>query len=140
MEEEKIFHHKSPLMQKLMETEYYRQKFAYQEERWVPQGDNTCPLCNAIADLEWLPFGTLPAYKKAHSTLGEGRWKAPDSSCQCTKAYKRTSGDYPGPMKLVYNPNTESWRAESFNKFDKVTHDKIVKLSKIIKENKCTCK
>ncbi len=70
-----------------------RSNFASQEERWEPYGNNTCPICSDLHDLGWVPLGTLPYFRQAHSVIGEGRWNAPDSSCECTKNYRRVAGE-----------------------------------------------
>lgn len=69
-----------------------------QEERWVTatqleEGDKeVCPICIELADLGYVDFGLLPPFRQAHSIIGEGRWLAPDSSCQCRKTYRRVKG------------------------------------------------
>lgn len=69
---------------------------AYQQEHWFTSGkSNVCPLCQDLEDLGWVPYGTLPAYKHAHSVIGKGNWKVGDEYCNCTKGYKRVKGDSP---------------------------------------------
>lgn len=122
------------LLYRLFELDAIRERFAVQEERWITGGDDTCPMCSDLEDLGWLPLKTLPRYKQAHSKLGEGRWKAPDSSCQCTKGYRRVGGENQDPKQLEYTPG-QGWSAFEIKKAE----DKV----KIILEKyqgKCTCK
>lgn len=85
---------------------------AKQLERWYnfnEDPDNVCPICQELADLGWVDYGLLPEFKKAHSVIGEGKWKAPDSSCQCRKGYKRVGGTAPEniiPISGYTGPNS----------------------------------
>jgi hypothetical protein len=69
-------------------------------ERWKASADClTCPICRQLHLLGWQIQGTfftyrwgsnqkevrMPRYRRAHSEIGEGRWKAPDNSCRCVK-------------------------------------------------------
>ena len=58
-------------------------------ERWITSGDESvCPICTELEEMGWVIRGTLPRYRKAHSTIGQGRWKASDSACRCNKETK----------------------------------------------------
>lgn len=86
--------------------------FAYQEEHWFTSDlDNVCPMCSELEKVGWVPSGILPPYRKAHSILGEGKWNAPDSSCNCRKGYRRAKGDRPDFEigELVYNPSSQTY-------------------------------
>ncbi len=89
-------------------------KFAtgqHQEEKWNADNsdpNNVCPICQELDALGWVPFGLLPKYKKAHSVIGEGRWKAPDSSCQCVKGYRRASGPKPSDITPLTGNNGDN--------------------------------
>lgn len=124
----------------LLEYPAIRERFAYQQEKWVTNGDNVCPMCADLQSLGWLPLGTLPRYKHAHSELGEGKWKAPDSSCQCTKAYKRSSGDNPGPKILVFVPGY-GWTAVDSSFGAEGVKIALTKVKTILEKYKgvCTC-
>jgi hypothetical protein len=69
-------------------------------ERWVANDDClSCPICTTLHNIGWQIQGsffdynwgsntkkiTMPRRKKAHSYVGEGRWKADDASCRCRK-------------------------------------------------------
>lgn len=98
-------------MKKLTSLQIIEQKFNEREasllkfgkkvnmlERWIannPDENNICPICADLESLGWVEFGLLPKFKKAHSTIGEGNWKCPDSACQCTKDFKRGKGPAP---------------------------------------------
>ena len=95
---------------RIIKDQMFKQSFArlmkfagaHQEEQWVSDNSdplNICPICSDLQDLGWVQFGLLPAYKHAHSIIGEGNWKAPDSSCLCVKGYRRVSG--PGESDVV---------------------------------------
>lgn len=110
--------------QKFLETEAKLIRFAggKQMERWYAYGEDSCPICDKLASLGWVEFGLLPPFKKAHSIIGEGKWKCSDANCQCAKGYKRVAGEqakniipisgYNGPNsikrpKLKFTDDTE---------------------------------
>lgn len=70
---------------------------SHQEERWFSENpdplNGPCPICEELAALGWVEFGLLPRYKKAHSIIGEGRWKSSDEDCLCVKGYRRVKGN-----------------------------------------------
>jgi len=122
----------------LLEIKGIRERLAYQQERWITSGkDNTCPMCADLENLGWLPLGTLPRYKHAHSELGEGRWKAPDSSCGCVKGYKRAAGPNPGRKQLEYVPGY-GWIAVETGLATEAKEKVKIIMAKY--EGKCTCK
>lgn len=90
-----------------------KHKFKYTEEKWfTSEQDNVCPMCKELQDLGWIPSGILPRYKQAHSTLGDGNWKAPDSSCNCRKGYRQAAGSKPEwakDGKLEWDPGSEQY-------------------------------
>lgn len=112
-------------------------KFAQgREEKWVIKartlkgGDKpVCPMCYDLDQLGWLPLGTLPPNRKAHSVLGKGNWNAPDSSCQCSKVYRFTSNPQE-PLALAWDG--AQWIAYK---------EKINKVRIILEKYKgvCTC-
>lgn len=69
-------------------------------ERWVASDDcKTCPICRELHRIGWVIQGSffeyrwgsnskqiqMPRYRRAHKSVGEGRWKASDASCRCRK-------------------------------------------------------
>lgn len=79
-------------------------KFGAIEEKWnTTNGDESCPICLTLQGLDWVakdqpvaydwPGGSkeifgLPAYRKAHSVIGEGEWKVGDDKCKCYKSFR----------------------------------------------------
>jgi len=81
------------------------------EERWVTRPDETkggesCPICVTLQEMSWVERGApvnynwpggskkldngLPAYRLAHSSIGEGRWRVGDSVCKCYKEFRNS--------------------------------------------------
>lgn len=92
-----------------IQLEKVKEKFGFNQERWIVRGKKlkgsfkpVCPMCLELDALGWLPIGTLPANRKAHSTLGQGRWNAPDSACQCSKGY-RTVAEKQEPLAIAWD-------------------------------------
>lgn len=86
--------------QKFKESFTHLLKFAgmHSEERWIsvnPDPSNVCPICDDLQSLGWVEFGLLPPFQEAHSIIGEGNWKCPDSACMCTKDFRRRKGPAP---------------------------------------------
>lgn len=65
----------------------------FKEERWVTdpgkgESGESCPICKDLEDMGWVKIGTLPPYRKAHSIIGEGKWKTGDDTCNCIKEFR----------------------------------------------------
>lgn len=68
----------------------------YGYEQWVPEGGDTCPMCQWLASLGRVAIGSLPMVwsddvavrSMAHSRLGadngNGGWKVGNDKCLCT--------------------------------------------------------
>jgi len=111
---------------------------AYQEERWYannPDPLNICPICADLDSLGWLPFGTLPKFKQAHSVIGEGNWNCPDSACNCVKGYRRVSGDIPTDIKPLSGNTGENPLSTYFSRVE----DAKMKIQKLKDKYKNGC-
>jgi hypothetical protein len=96
---------------KMMDIQIFADRIGIQEERWITSGkENVCPMCSELEALDWLPYGTLPRFRRAHSELGDGNWKAPDSSCGCHKGYRKKSVN-PNRSSAVLEWNGTDWIA-----------------------------
>jgi hypothetical protein len=121
-------------------------KGAKQMERWFAYNEdpgNICPICDELDALGWVDFGLLPPFKKAHSIIGEGKWNAPDSSCQCAKGYKRVTGKIPKniiPISGYDGPNSIADPRLNFE--IKYSRDEVIEKIKLMKQkySKCNCK
>lgn len=119
-----------------IELEKLQIKFGFNQEKWLIRQRTlkgglkpVCPMCLELDALGWLPLGTLPPNRKAHSTLGQGRWNAKDSDCQCSKGYRSVQGKQ--------EPLAIAWDGSQY-----ITYNEIKNKVKIILEKYkgiCTC-
>jgi hypothetical protein len=114
-----------------------KSKGSKQLERWFAyskKGSVICPICLKLDSLGWVDFGLLPAFKKAHSVIGEGRWKSPDSDCNCKKGYKRVAGEAPEKVIPISGYDGPNSIKKPKLKFDKEFYLKFNEQPKYTKE------
>lgn len=92
-------------------------KESYLMEKWVPTGEHICPVCSFLQKLGWVAFGALPPIQQAHSHLGGEGWKAADSSCLCTKDFKRGT-----PTPMTFSDVEQLW----FDEYASIRASKLI--------------
>lgn len=131
-----------------LEAKINKNKGAKQLERWFAyskKGSVICPICLSLDKLGWVDFGLLPAFKKAHSVIGQGDWRVGDEHCNCSKGYKRVAGSAPKniiPIGGYDSPNSIKRPKLKFDEEPKYTTEEVIEKLRLMKIEfrKCTCK
>lgn len=55
----------------------------YEKEDGSTGGVKPCPICESLASLGWVVYGTLPNKRQAHRSIGGREWKSNNTDCRC---------------------------------------------------------